>query len=77
MLPSSIEGKPILLRISVEYWAAKSFNLTVKFPIKTKGRGVIVKRNHIGNTSLLATSLPNINNTSPYNTKTKEKPERK
>jgi len=77
MLPSNTEGKPILLSVKVAHLAAKSFNLTVKFPIKTSGSGTIARRKNIGNMRFLIISLPKKNNIRPYNTKTKENPETK
>lgn len=58
MLPSSTEGNPILLSVKVAYWAARSFNFTVKLPIKTSGSGIIAKRKNTGNVVLFTTSFP-------------------
>jgi hypothetical protein len=77
ILPSRIDGKPILLRTIVAHCAAKSLSLTVRFPIKTSGSGIIANRKNIGNSTFRDISFPKKNNTRPYIAKTNEKPDRK
>jgi hypothetical protein len=77
MLPSLIHGKPILFRVNVAAWAAKSLSFTVRLPINTRGSGIIASRKNIGNIKFFTISLPKKNNTRPYSIKIKENADRK